>query len=95
MKHSDKALANGWGWVLGVSGQECRVYSQPGHAPVEDPKELLAEAAKLLGLSDPALVPARIRRLKADQKRALKSAALAWETVHSLTDAQRGERPAR
>ncbi|MCC2278927.1 hypothetical protein LKL35_26375 [Streptomyces sp. ET3-23] len=95
MKPSQKALDNGWGWVLGVSGEECRVYSQPGHAPMEDPKELLDEAAKLLGLSDPALVPARIRRLKADQKRALKSAALAWETVNSLTDAQRGERPAR
>ncbi|MGW1259685.1 hypothetical protein ACWD5Q_32035 [Streptomyces sp. NPDC002513] len=94
MSHREKALKNGWGWVLGISGQECRVYSQPGHGPMEDPKELLDEAAKLLGLSDPALVPARIRRLKADQKRALKSAALAWETVHSLTDAQRGERPA-
>ena len=95
MKYSERAVANGWGWVLGVSGQECRVSSQPGHVPMEDPKELLAEAARLLEVSHPALVPARIRRLQADRKRALKSAALAWETVHSLTDAQRGERPAR
>ncbi len=95
MKHSEKALSNGWGWVLGVSGQKCRVYSRPGRAPTADPRELLAQVAELLGVSDPTLAPACIRRLKADQRRALKSAALAWETVHSLADTQRDERPAR
>lgn len=87
-------MANGWGWVLGVSGQECRVRPQADRIPPGDPKELLDETAKLLGLSDPALVPARVRRLKTDREEALKSAALAQAAVHSLTAALRGEEPA-
>ncbi|MEU3708977.1 hypothetical protein [Streptomyces catenulae] len=93
MKYSEKAAANGWGWVLGVSGQECRVQSSASHTPAGDPKELLDEIAKLLGLSDPALVPARVRRLKADQEK-VQSAALAQAAVHPLVAAMRGEEPA-
>ncbi|PHQ49442.1 hypothetical protein BLA24_01700 [Streptomyces cinnamoneus] len=86
MKHSEKALANGWGWVLGVSGEECRVYSRPAQqAPAEDPAELLGRVTKLLGLDDPSQVPAAIRTLQEDRKKALASAATAWNAVHELT----------
>ncbi|MFF3691995.1 MULTISPECIES: hypothetical protein [Streptomyces] len=86
MKHSEKALANGWGWVLGVSGEECRVYSRPAQqAPAEGPAELLGRVTKLLGLDEPSQVPAAIRMLQEDRKKALASAATAWGAVHELT----------
>ncbi|MFI1799822.1 hypothetical protein ACH427_21055 [Streptomyces sp. NPDC020379] len=86
MKHSEKALANGWGWVLGVSGEECRVYSRPAQQPpAEDPAELLGRVTKLLGIDDPSQLPAAIRRLQGDRKQALASAATAWDAVHELT----------
>lgn len=86
MKPSEKALRNGWGWVLGVSGQECRVYSRPAQQPpAEDPAEMLGRVAKLLGLNDPALVPAQIQRLQDERKQALASAETAWRAVHTAT----------
>ncbi|MFE7124065.1 hypothetical protein [Streptomyces sp. NPDC057617] len=95
MEYSEKALKNGWGWVLGVSGQECRVYSRHvQQSPAEDPAELLGRVAKLLGVEDPALVPAAIRTLQADRKKALDSAALAWRAVYDLTAAEQNQRTA-
>lgn len=94
MRRSEKALKNGWGWVLGVSGEECRVYSDSALRPEPDPNELLDLAAKLLGVNDSALVPTRIRRLQEERKKALDSAATAWGAVHNLTrpDASRAVR---
>ncbi|QXE37153.1 hypothetical protein KQY30_25985 [Streptomyces sp. GMY02] len=93
MEYSEKALKNGWGWVLGVSGQECRVYSRHvQQSPAEDPAELLGRVAKLLGVEDPLLVPAAIRALRTDRRRALDSADLAWRAVHDLTAAELRER---
>lgn len=80
MKPTKKALENGWGWVLGVSGQECRVYSRPTTAPVE----LLDQVAQLLDVDDLTLVPAAVRKLQQDRKQALASAATAWATAHNL-----------
>lgn len=92
MKHSEKALANGWGWVLGVSGQECRVRSRPAQqAPADDPAELLGRAAKLLGVNDPAEVLAGISRLKDDRTEALNSAETAWKAVHEIARRLAGE----
>ncbi|WP_328310180.1 hypothetical protein OG432_10820 [Streptomyces sp. NBC_00442] len=86
MKHSEKALANGWGWVLGVSGEECRVYSRPAQqAPAEDPAELLGRVTKLLGIDDPSQLPVAVRRLQVERKQALASAVTAWNAVHELT----------
>lgn len=87
MKPSQKALDNGWGWVLGVSGQECRVYSMPK----ADTDELLKQLGELLGVSDPAQMPAKVREIQQDRKRALASAATAWATVHNLTRPESGE----
>ncbi|MFF7021442.1 hypothetical protein ACFY97_10545 [Streptomyces klenkii] len=80
MKPSQKALDNGWGWVLGVSGEECRVRRrpQPNHA------EILAEVAEILGVADPASVPASVRRLRTEHRQALASAATAWSAVHNF-----------
>ncbi|MFI9229013.1 hypothetical protein [Streptomyces rimosus] len=80
MKYSEKALANGWGWVLGVSGEECRVYRKRPSAP----GQILAQVARQLGVEDMALVPAAIQQLQQDHKRVLASAATAWDTVHAL-----------
>ncbi|MEV0437747.1 hypothetical protein AB0I84_00985 [Streptomyces spectabilis] len=80
MKPSQKALDNGWGWVLGVSGEECRVYSRPK----VDHAEILAEVADLLGVTDPASVPATVRQLRTEHRQALASAATAWSAVHNL-----------
>ncbi|NEA50421.1 hypothetical protein [Streptomyces sp. SID10815] len=93
MEPSEKALKNGWGWVLGVSGQECRVSRPVQQAPADDPAELLGRVTKLLGLTNPADLPAAIGALQAGRKRALDSAALAWKTVHDLTAAQRRAEP--
>ncbi|MCJ0870291.1 hypothetical protein [Streptomyces sp. AP-93] len=68
MKARETALKNGWGWVLGISGQECRVYSRPvQQPPAVDPAEMLGRVAKLLGVDDPAQIGAAIRRLQGDQ----------------------------
>lgn len=65
MKSTEQALKNGWGWVLGASGQECRVYSRPvQQPPAADPAEVLGRAAKLLGVQGPAQVLAAIERLQ-------------------------------
>ncbi|MGW6745943.1 hypothetical protein ACWGDX_35270 [Streptomyces sp. NPDC055025] len=93
MEYSEKALKNGWGWVLGVSGQECRVYSRHvQQSPAEDPAELLGRVAKILGVEDPVLAPAAIRTLQTDRKKALDSAAPAWRAVHDLAAAELRER---
>ncbi|WKU46775.1 hypothetical protein Q3V23_23440 [Streptomyces sp. VNUA116] len=83
MKISEKALANGWGWVLGVSGGECRVYPQATARAADDPTEVLAQAAQLLGVEDAAFVPARIRKLQEEKRLAVASAGLAWQAVHT------------
>ncbi|MEU7148449.1 hypothetical protein AB0B15_10475 [Streptomyces sp. NPDC045456] len=89
MKYSEKALANGWGWVLGVSGEECRVYRERPSAS----DQILAQTARHLGVEDIALVPAVVRQLQQDRKQALTSAVTAWDTVHALiTDNRAGER---
>ncbi|MFJ3907502.1 hypothetical protein [Streptomyces vinaceus] len=86
MKPTEKALKNGWGWVLGISGQECRVYSCPAQQPpAVDPAEVLGRAAKLLGVEDPELVPTRIQHLQDGHKQALASAETAWRAVHTAT----------
>ncbi|MFF4528147.1 hypothetical protein ACFY1P_02640 [Streptomyces sp. NPDC001407] len=81
MKPSQKALDNGWGWVLGVSGQECRVYSRPK----ADPAKILEQVAELLGVEDIAGVPAAVRQLQKDKRQAVASAATAWAAVHNFT----------
>ncbi|MEU3050900.1 hypothetical protein ABZ705_31130 [Streptomyces sp. NPDC006984] len=86
MKPSEKALANGWGWVLGISGEECRVYSRPAQQPpAVDPAEVLGRAAKLLDVTDLELVPARIQQLREDRRQALASAETAWRAVHTAS----------
>ncbi|MFE7479987.1 hypothetical protein [Streptomyces sp. NPDC057552] len=87
MQPSQKALDHGWGWVLGVSGEECRVRSRPE----TDHAAILAEVATILGVSDPTMVPAAVRRARADKQRAVASAAVAWAAVHALTASQHGE----
>ncbi|MFE4635090.1 hypothetical protein ACFRJ1_17170 [Streptomyces sp. NPDC056773] len=70
MKPTEKALKNGWGWVLGVSGQERRVYSRPAQQPpAVDSAEMLGRVAKLLGVHDPALIPGAILKLQSSQDR--------------------------
>ncbi|MCY0921699.1 MULTISPECIES: hypothetical protein [Streptomyces] len=70
MKPTEKALKNGWGWVLGVSGQEYRVYSRPvQQPPAVDPAEALGRVAKLLGVEDPAQIPAAIQKLRGNRDR--------------------------
>ncbi|WP_236246508.1 hypothetical protein [Streptomyces sp. CC210A] len=92
MKHSEKALANGWGWVLGVSGQECRVQSRPAqHVPADDPAELLGRATKLLGVAAPTEVLAAISQLKDDRAEALSSAETAWRAVGEIARRLAGE----
>ncbi|MCP3755791.1 hypothetical protein [Streptomyces sp. TBY4] len=86
MKPTEKALKNGWGWVIGVSGQDSRVYSRPAQQPpAVEPAEVLGRAAKLLGLEDLDLVPARIQHLQDCHKQALASAETAWRAVHTAT----------
>ncbi|MFB8020098.1 hypothetical protein ACFC36_16230 [Streptomyces rubiginosohelvolus] len=80
MKPSQKALDNGWGWVLGVSGEECRVRSRPK----VDHAALLQEVAELLGVSDPEAVPAAVQQLRREHRQALTSAATAWSAVHNF-----------
>ena len=87
MKPSQKALDNGWGWVLGVSGEECRVYSRPK----VDPAAILQEVAELLGTDDLTRVPAVVRQLQQDKRQAVASAATAWAAVHNLTRLEGGE----
>ncbi|MFI9205256.1 hypothetical protein [Streptomyces sp. NPDC053048] len=81
MKPSQKVLDNGWGWVLGVSGEECRVYSRPE----PDPAKILRQVAQLLGIDDFTSVPAAVRQLQQDKRQAVASAATAWAAVHNLT----------
>ncbi|MFJ7202133.1 hypothetical protein ACIQWR_01160 [Streptomyces sp. NPDC098789] len=86
MKPTEKALKNGWGWVLGNSGQEYRVYSRPAQQPpAVNPAEVLGRAAKLLGVEDLELVPARIQQLCEDRTQALVSAETAWRAVHTAS----------
>ncbi|MFI5763862.1 hypothetical protein ACIA8F_23350 [Streptomyces sp. NPDC051563] len=86
MKPTEKALRNGWGWVLGASGQECRVYSRPAQQPpAEDPAEMLGRVAKLLGVKDLKLVTAQVQQLQDERKQALASAEAAWRAVDTAT----------
>ncbi|MEU6959625.1 hypothetical protein [Streptomyces chrestomyceticus] len=89
MKYSEKAMANGWGWVLGVSGEECRVRRKRPSTP----DQILAQVARHIGVEDIALVPAAVEQLQQDRKRALTSAVTAWDTVHALVaDNRAGDR---
>ncbi|WP_327175438.1 hypothetical protein OG599_09035 [Streptomyces sp. NBC_01335] len=64
MSYSEKAIANGWGWVLGVHGQECRVERPAGPgsrrrrveptAQTVNIARLLGDIARALGLELPS-----------------------------------------
>ncbi|MGZ2360760.1 hypothetical protein LRE75_29470 [Streptomyces sp. 372A] len=64
MSYSEKAIANGWGWVLGVHGQEYRVQRSAGPGPRRPRGEptaqtvtiarLLGDIARALGLELPS-----------------------------------------
>ncbi|MER5632130.1 hypothetical protein [Streptomyces nitrosporeus] len=64
MSYSEKAIANGWGWVLGVHGQECRVHRSAGlgsrRRRVEPTAQtvtiarLLGDVARALGVELPS-----------------------------------------
>ncbi|MEU5427644.1 hypothetical protein AB0H73_18870 [Streptomyces olivoreticuli] len=61
------------------------MYSRPTPQPPEGgPVEIVEQAAKLLGV-DPALVPASIRTVQEDKRRACASAETAWAAVRVLT----------
>ncbi|MFJ8583524.1 hypothetical protein ACIRD2_02525 [Streptomyces sp. NPDC093595] len=101
MKYSEKAMANGWGWVLGVSGQECRVIRAGGRADADVnglPEALDRIGGALhvtypLGAGDPKrveLILDAIRRLQQGRERALQSAALAWKNLNDLGRDERG-----
>ncbi|MFI5942166.1 hypothetical protein ACIBCB_18175 [Streptomyces uncialis] len=87
MKPTPQAINNGWSWVLGLSGEECRVRRHPDF----DPAQILAQVAQLLGVDDPARVPTVVRQLQQDRKRALESAVKAWSAVHHLLQEGKGE----
>jgi hypothetical protein len=95
MEISDKALANGWGWVLGVEGDDLRCYSRSASSRAKSAEEALAEIAEILGVSLPARTGAtqradaeriveQVRLLHDSRRRAIRSALLAWETIHGL-----------
>ncbi|MEU0739223.1 hypothetical protein [Streptomyces sp. NPDC006134] len=104
MTYSEKALANGWGWVLGVSGQECRVTRAAGRAAPRRAEptslsEALVEIGEALKVEFPTgaddgrrmeLVLDAIQRLHDGRERALASAALARRSLRELRSERGG-----
>ncbi|PPT14840.1 hypothetical protein [Streptomyces cinnamoneus] len=78
MSPTEAALANGWSWVLGVSGEQTCCYPAGTTLPPETAEEALAEIAWRLGLARPDVeqILDRIDQLRRDYRTALRAAVL-------------------
>ncbi|MFE3578168.1 hypothetical protein [Streptomyces vinaceus] len=75
---TEAALANGWSWVLGVSGNETRQHPAGTGPRAEADEELIAEIARRLGIpraSGPQILE-RIDQLRRDYRTALRAAVM-------------------
>lgn len=79
MNVTEKALANGWGWVLGESGSVARQPSANYAAAAETVDQALSVIAQRLGLpgADFEQILNRIAALQEEHRRALRSVAAA------------------
>ncbi|WP_327068763.1 hypothetical protein [Kitasatospora sp. NBC_01302] len=78
MSPTEAALANGWSWVLGVSGSAARQYPAGAEPQPETDEELITEIARRLGApgASGAQILDRIDQLRRDYRTALRAAVL-------------------